>query len=97
MAGQLFEGIAARTRGPQRGLGVKNELPNLAESKLADAMALMQRALQLLDQTQAPADIGAHLDLAISRLAEARARAAGSQSEAELSRPDPIAASRSVG
>ena len=76
---------------------MKNELPGLAESKLADAMALMQRALQLLDETQAPADIGAHLDLAIVRLGEATARASGCQAQTDLSAPAPIAASRSTG
>lgn len=76
---------------------MKNELPSLVESKLADAMALMQRALQLLDQTQAPADIGAHLDLAIVRLGEATAQPSGTQAQADLSTPAPIAASRSIG
>lgn len=78
-------------------MGVSNELSNMADLKLADAMALMQRALQLLDQAQAPADIGAHLDLAIVRLGEARAQASGSQAEAKLSTPAPIAPSRSIG
>lgn len=54
---------------------MKNELPSSAESKLAEAMALMRQALQLLDAAQAPADIGAHLDLAIVRLGEAMAKA----------------------
>lgn len=31
----------------------------------------MRSALDLLDRSQAPADIGAHLDLAINRLIEA--------------------------
>jgi hypothetical protein len=35
---------------------------------LSEALELMQRALRILDQQQAPADIGAHLDLAIERL-----------------------------
>lgn len=34
------------------------------------ALRLMQEALALLDIAQAPADIGAHLDLAIERLHE---------------------------
>ena len=76
---------------------MKDELPDRTESKLADAMALMQRALQLLDQTQAPADIGAHLDLAIVRLGEATAQASGSQVQTEWSTPVSIAASRSAG
>ena len=38
---------------------------------LGRALALMIDALRLLDQAEAPADIGAHLDLAICRLSEA--------------------------
>jgi hypothetical protein len=34
------------------------------------ALQNMQAALQMLDSLRAPADIGAHLDLAISRLTE---------------------------
>ena len=33
-----------------------------------EALALMERALGLLDATECPADVGAHLDLAIHRL-----------------------------
>lgn len=36
----------------------------------SEALALMQRALAMLDESQAPAEIGAHLDLAIVRLQE---------------------------
>ena len=36
----------------------------------SEALALMQRALAMLDETKAPAEVGAHLDLAIVRLAE---------------------------
>lgn len=36
----------------------------------SEALALMQRALAMLDESQAPAHIGAHLDLAIIRLEE---------------------------
>ena len=32
------------------------------------ALLLMEQALQILDSNQCPADIGAHLDLAINRL-----------------------------
>lgn len=35
------------------------------------ALVQMRSALDLLDRSQAPADIGAHLDLAINRLMEA--------------------------
>ena len=41
---------------------------NLAQ--LAEALAHMESALQLLDDADASADIGAHLDLAICRLRE---------------------------
>ena len=40
----------------------------VCESELTLALQLMQQALSLLDAVQAPADIGAHLDLAIVRL-----------------------------
>ncbi len=40
-------------------------------------MANMQVALQMLDDGAAPADIGAHLDLAICRLAELISETAG--------------------
>ena len=83
--------------GTSPGVGMTSELPSLAESKLADAMALMQQALELLDESQAPPDNGAHLDLAIVRLGEALAQAPGSQAPAGLSTPAPIAASRSTG
>lgn len=42
----------------------------------SDALALMQRALAMLDESEAPAQIGAHLDLAIIRLQEHLAGAA---------------------
>lgn len=35
---------------------------------LMDALALMEKALELLDEAQAPPELGAHLDLATSRL-----------------------------
>lgn len=35
------------------------------------ALGKMREALDLLDEAQAPADVGAHLDLAIVRLSEA--------------------------
>lgn len=38
------------------------------QEKLEKALICMESALQLLDEADAPADIGAHLDLAISRL-----------------------------
>lgn len=36
----------------------------------AEAMLLLKRGLELLDGSDAPGDIGAHLDLAICRLNE---------------------------
>lgn len=45
-----------------RGIGVLVELHS--------AMASMVAALELLDEAGAPADVGAHLDLAICRLRE---------------------------
>jgi hypothetical protein len=41
------------------------------DTPLSQALALMRWALELLDLAQAPPDVGAHLDLAISRLEEA--------------------------
>lgn len=38
------------------------------DEKLHDALNLMERALQLLDDGGCSADVGAHLDLAICRL-----------------------------
>ena len=37
-------------------------------NQLVEALQLMQRALRLIDEADGPPDIGAHLDLAISRL-----------------------------
>jgi hypothetical protein len=36
--------------------------------KWEEALTLMRSALRLLDDSEAPADVGAHLDLAIIRL-----------------------------
>jgi hypothetical protein len=36
----------------------------------SEAAALMRQALAILDETEAPAEVGAHLDLAIARLRE---------------------------
>lgn len=41
---------------------------NSNEPALFDALRLLQEGLSLLDQDDAPADIGAHIDLAIFRL-----------------------------
>lgn len=45
------------------------------EPLLGQALDLMARALNLLDEGNAPAEIGCHLDLAICRLADALGRA----------------------
>ena len=37
---------------------------------LQNAGELVRRAIELLDDASAPADIGAHLDMALSRMAE---------------------------
>lgn len=42
----------------------------LMPEELQTALAKMQDAIDLLDIAGAPADVGAHLDLAISRLKE---------------------------
>lgn len=49
--------------------------PEEVQSPLGQALALMRTALVLLDEADAPADIGAHLDLAICRLGEMLDRA----------------------
>jgi hypothetical protein len=40
------------------------------EQQLRNALSLMRNALQLLDESECPADVGAHLDLAICRLSD---------------------------
>lgn len=40
------------------------------EDGWSEALALLQRALAILDETKAPSEIGAYLDLAIVRLSE---------------------------
>lgn len=37
-------------------------------SSALEALQMMERALAVLDENEAPGDIGAHLDLAIERL-----------------------------
>ena len=39
-------------------------------NQLLEALQLMQRALRLIDEADGPPDVGAHLDLAIARLAD---------------------------
>lgn len=40
----------------------------LADEAIATAIALVTEALERLDEVEAPADIGAHLDLALHRM-----------------------------
>lgn len=47
---------------------VGNEPHSAYEEKLNEALKHLLSALQLLDDACAPADIGAHLDLALNRL-----------------------------
>ena len=42
-----------------------------AETGMSAALAMMKRALRILDEEEAPGEIGAHLDLAICLLGEA--------------------------
>jgi hypothetical protein len=48
----------------------KNKAGSLAREGVA-ALALMEEALRLIDSCEISVEIGAHLDLAISRLKEA--------------------------
>lgn len=52
---------------PASGFKREDQMEYTAVSPEA-ALNLMERALQILDSCDAPADIGAHLDLAIERL-----------------------------
>ena len=45
-------------------------MPQAAKPSPEEALDLMRSALAILDETESPADIGAHLDLAICRLQE---------------------------
>lgn len=53
-------------------------------NKLEKALSFMQSSLKLLDDADAPAAIGAHLDLAICRLRDHLAESAG-PSDGQLS------------
>lgn len=45
-------------------------VPSQPDEAFEKALSYMEVALELLDEADAPADIGAHLDLALSRLRE---------------------------
>lgn len=53
---------------PGRDPATSNE--NCTPTDYDDALQLMERALVLIDRPDGPLDVGAHLDLAISRLKE---------------------------
>jgi hypothetical protein len=55
-------------------------LPNQLARTLCVALDHLERALQLLDASEAPPDIGAHLDLAIHRLRETVEGSSGASS-----------------
>ena len=62
-------GISARLTEPLReGALMQQVRPGAEPEALVRARDLMRAALGLLDERGAPADIGAHLDLAICRL-----------------------------
>jgi hypothetical protein len=46
-------------------------VPSQPREALAKALSYIEMALELLDEAGSPADIGAHLDLALCRLREA--------------------------
>ena len=54
----------------------------------SEALSLMQRALTILDESHAPAEIGAHLDLAIIQLS---AHISAGASEVRSGMPGPFA------
>jgi hypothetical protein len=53
--------------------------------ELAQALTMLKQSLELLDASNAPADIGGHLDLAICRLEDHVVRA-GCLSDAETAK-----------
>ena len=66
------------------------EIPRL---KLTEARSLMKRALSLLDEADAPGEVGCHLDLAICQLDTVLADGAPQLNEQEeaLTAPDSFA------
>jgi hypothetical protein len=65
-----------------------NSMPLFTDPQARDgwsqALAQMQSALKILDDTQAPEDIGPHLDLAICRLEHAMGRNSAENSVSNL-------------
>lgn len=57
------------------------------QERLEKALMCMQSALQLLDNSDATADIGAHLDMAICRLKDLLARSPHDQAGNGFKRP----------
>jgi len=60
----------------------------------SEALALMRKALAILDRCNAPPEVGANLDLAIARL-EGRFGASGSSNHGELDARFPQSTSES--
>lgn len=54
-------------------MGAKVQEDPIRQQMLRDALKLLQSALELLDRAGAPAQIGAHLDLALHQLGAALA------------------------
>ena len=53
---------------PTSGRGFATRKSNCTPNDCAEALTLMERALDIIDHQDGPADVGAHLDLAIARL-----------------------------
>lgn len=58
-------------------LTISDSLPS---SRWTEALLFIQQALDILDETDAPGDIGSHLDLAFCRLEQELRECAGAQS-----------------
>lgn len=67
------------------GVALENEPAGL-QLMLLEALDLLQAALALLDQAAAPAQIGAHVDLAIHQLGSTVATAAKAAGAADIDR-----------
>lgn len=58
-------------------------MPRVPEPTGASALGHMEEALRILDELELPADIGAHLDLAINRLRDALQKGNGPSGDPE--------------
>jgi hypothetical protein len=61
-------------------------IPEPTRSDGRTALALLEQALEILDAIEAPGDIGAHVDLAISRLRDVLRRNHGPGNGADSER-----------